>query len=110
MGRAVAVDAPAWLAVRAVGFGSFLIAAGVSACWWPMMRYPPGSVIRPMLPVMATAIALVLSGRLAWEAVSLCRVTLASRVAIALMPMMAALFAVAWPLVLRAVLGLDMSG
>src|SRR5262245_34001470 len=108
MGRAVDANASARDAAWAFGLGSLVLVAVVSACWWPVTRYPPGEIVRPMLPVVATAVALALSGKMAWEAVTLRRVGLAVRLAIALIPLAAALAAVAWPIGIRAALDLDM--
>jgi hypothetical protein len=110
MRRAVHADASARRALGSCGLGSLLLAGVVSACWWPVTHYPPGAIIRPMLPVMATAAVLALSGRLVAEALTLRRVGWAGRLGIALLPLAAATVALAWPIAIRAVLGLDMSG
>jgi hypothetical protein len=63
-----------------------------------------------MLPVMVTGSVLLGSGRLVWETATLRRVAWGVRLAIAAMPVLAAGVAVAWPIGIRAALGLDMSG
>ena len=63
-----------------------------------------------MPPIMATGIALILSGRRVWEALTLRQVEMAARLGIARIPLALAGVAVAWPLGIRAVRGLDMSG
>lgn len=110
MRRSVHVDASPGEAVRAFGLAGLLLVGIVSACWWPVTRYSPGATLRPMLPVVASAVVLVVAGRLIWEAATLRRVGWLGRLGIALSPLAAAAAALAWPIGIRAALGLDMSG
>src|SRR3954447_27038528 len=112
MGRWVAAGAAHRDAAVAVGLVSLLMAGPgpprqrVAAAWLPLTRYPPGAVVGPMLPVMVTGAVLMGAGRLAWESLTLRRVSLRGRVLIAGLPLLAAVVALAWPLGIRAVLGL----
>lgn len=110
MGRVLNASATPRGAAWAVGVCSLLMVGLVSAAWLPPVSYPPGARVRPMLPIMATAFVLFGSGRLVWEVATLRQVPGRARLAIATLPLIAAGAAAAWPVAIRAVLGLDMSG
>lgn len=89
---------------------SLLMLSMVSLAWTPILRYPPGAIIRPMLPIMVTGFVLLGSGRLIWETVTLRRLPWRTRWMILLWPLLSANAAVAWPIAIRAFLNIDMSG
>lgn len=93
-----------------VALNSLVMAAIASAAWVPVLRYPPGAIIRPMLPVMVTGFVLFGAARLLWELVRWPGARWSVRLAMALMPLLAAAIAIGWPVGITAVLGLDMSG